>query len=76
MKTIEISEDTFDAIVRIEPDVAAFVERAARRQIEQLLSKPKEDQASELAERLRRYRGMLRGVTIEDVVASRHQGLS
>lgn len=70
---IEISTATYEAIAAVTPDVSAFVERAAQRELTESKAAPN---GQPLAERFRKYRGMLQGVSIEDLVESRHAGLS
>lgn len=74
MKHVGISDDTYQAIAAQTTDVSAFVEQAAKRHLAEPCTESKHE-GEDLIERFRQYRGMLQGVTIEDIVESRHVGL-
>jgi len=79
MKHVGISDDTYQAIAAQTTDISAFLEQAAKRHLakQRFESSPAESRCKDedLVERFRQYRGMLKSVTIEDLVESRHVGL-
>ena len=70
---VEISESTYQAITQIPPDVGAFLEAAARERLKSVQPMQKLD-AKELIERFRKFRGMLKGVSLEQLIESIHEG--
>ncbi len=73
-KQIEISDHTYQAIAAIGVDVSAFVEKAAQQHLQ---SQPTfaSQNSRNLVERFREFRGAMKGISIEEIVASRHTGL-
>lgn len=74
---IDISDTTYEAIAAVEPDVSAFVERAARRELSQKPSDtpatPRID-AEQAKRRLMEFREKLAGVSAAEFVADSRQG--
>jgi hypothetical protein len=72
---IEISESTYKAILAVNPDVTGFIESAARKQLRQQTSFQQNRSTESLVDRFSEFRGSMKGVTIEQIVANRHAGL-
>jgi hypothetical protein len=74
---ISISDTTYEAIVAVEPDVSAFLERAARRELSQAnggkRATPRID-AEQAKQRLMQFREKLAGVSAAEFVADSRQG--
>jgi hypothetical protein len=74
---INISDTTYEAIVAVEPDVSAFLERAARRELSQSRgderATPRID-AEQAKRRLMQFREKLAGVSSVEFVADSRQG--
>jgi Asp-tRNA(Asn)/Glu-tRNA(Gln) amidotransferase A subunit family amidase len=71
---VEISETTYEAIAAVEPDVSAFVERAARRALSQAPGAAPRRDVQAAKQRLMAFRDKLAGVSTSEFVDDSRQG--